>query len=169
MEKVGIRLNRNPPQITITPTKFGGVKLNSTKKLTHLNEKIVKNILSEYKMHNADVLVYDDSTVDDLIDIIEGNRKYIKCLYCYNKIDTISMEEVNMIAQQPDTVVISCNMKLNFDGLLEKIWEKLDLVRVYTKKPNQQPDFNDPIVLTNDRNGCSVKSVCEQIHRDLPK
>jgi len=34
---VGIRLNRNPPQISITPTKFGGVKLNSTKALTHLN------------------------------------------------------------------------------------------------------------------------------------
>ena len=31
LQKVGIRLNRNPPQITITPTKFGGVTLNSTK------------------------------------------------------------------------------------------------------------------------------------------
>ena len=44
------------------------------------------------------------------------------------------MEEVNMVAQQPNTVVISCNMKLNFDGLLDKIWEKLDLIRVYTKR-----------------------------------
>lgn len=41
-----------------------------------------------------------------------------------------------MIAEQPTTVVISCNMKLNFDGLLERIWEQLDLVRVYTKKAN---------------------------------
>jgi hypothetical protein len=47
-----------------------------------------------------------------------GNRKYIKTLYCYNKIDTISMEEVNMMAEQPNSVVISCNLKLNFDGLL---------------------------------------------------
>jgi|JI6StandDraft_1071083.scaffolds.fasta_scaffold150940_2 ribosome-interacting GTPase 1 len=101
--------------------------------------------------------------------LVLGNRKYIKCLYCYNKIDTISMEEVNQIAERPSTVVISCNMKLNFDGLLEHIWEKLDLVRVYTKKANEQPDFSDPIVLTNDRNGCSVRSVCEQIHKDLPK
>lgn len=98
-----------------------------------------------------------------------GNRKFIKCLYCYNKIDTISLEEVNMLAEQPNSIVISCNYKLNFDGLLEMIWEKLDLVRVYTKKPNLPPDWADPIVLTNDRNGCSVKSVCEQIHRDLPK
>ena len=101
--------------------------------------------------------------------LIKGNRKFVKCLYCYNKIDTISLEEVNMLAEQPLSVVISCNLELNFDGLKEKIWDLLDLVRVYTKKPNQAPDWGDPIVLTNDRNGCSVKSVCEQIHRDLPK
>ncbi len=28
--------------------------------------------MSEYKMHNADVLIHDDSTVDDFIDVIEG-------------------------------------------------------------------------------------------------
>jgi ribosome-interacting GTPase 1 len=47
-----------------------------------------------------------------------GNRKFVRCLYCYNKIDTISLEEVNMLAEQPNSVVISCNMKLNYDGLL---------------------------------------------------
>lgn len=38
-------------------------------------------------------------TVDDMIDAIEGNRKYIRCLYVINKIDTISMEEVDEIAR----------------------------------------------------------------------
>jgi len=71
-------LNKAPPQISITPTKFGGVKLNSTKALTHINEKVVKNILSEYKIHNADVLVHDDSTIDDLIDVVEGTTSFIK-------------------------------------------------------------------------------------------
>ena len=77
LEKVGIRLNKSPPQITITPNKLGGVKLNSTKTLTHLNEKVVKNILSEYKIHNADVLIHDDSTVDDFIDMVEGTISFI--------------------------------------------------------------------------------------------
>jgi ribosome-interacting GTPase 1 len=53
-----------------------------------------------------------------------------------------------MIARNPDNVVISCHMKLNFDGLLEGIWEKLELVRIYCKKKGQIPDLNDPIVLT---------------------
>ena len=30
--------------------------------------------------------------------------------------------------------IFSCNMKLNLDYFLEKVWEYLDLVRVYTKK-----------------------------------
>ncbi len=29
----------------------------------------------------------------------EGNRKYIKCLFVYNKIDVVSMEEVDAIAR----------------------------------------------------------------------
>jgi len=63
---------------------------NSTCKLTYLNEKLVYMILHDYKIHNAEVLVREDCTVDEFIDVILGNRKYIKCLYCYNKIDQVS-------------------------------------------------------------------------------
>ena len=118
-------------------------------------------------MHSVDVLIREDITVDDLIDTIEGNRKYVKCLYVYNKIDTISIEEVDEIARRKDHVVISCNLKLNLDYLLDQIWEKLDLVRVYTKKRGFAPDFGDPIILSNERNGLMVKSICDQIHREL--
>lgn len=30
--------------------------------------------------------------------------------------------------------VVSCNMKLNLDYLLESVWEHLALLRIYTKK-----------------------------------
>ena len=33
------------------------------------------------------------------------------------------------------------------DYLLEMIWDRLDLVRVYTKKRGDYPDFNDPIII----------------------
>ena len=49
-------------------------------------------------MHNAHCVFRGDYDVDDLIDVIEGNRKYVKCLYVYNKIDTISIEEVDAIS-----------------------------------------------------------------------
>lgn len=37
---VGIRLNQSPPDVNFVPTKTGGLKFNSTIKLTHVRDKI---------------------------------------------------------------------------------------------------------------------------------
>ncbi|KAB2079100.1 hypothetical protein ES319_A06G208700v1 [Gossypium barbadense] len=149
--------------------KTGGISFNSTLPLTHVDEKLCYQILHEYKIHNAEVLFREDATVDDLIDVIEGNRKYIKCVYVYNKIDVIGIDDVDKLAQRPNSVVISCNLKLNLDRLLSKMWEEMGLVRVYTKAQGQQPDFSDPVVLSADRGGCTVEDFCNHIHRNLIK
>ncbi|KAF6093435.1 developmentally regulated GTP binding protein 2 [Phyllostomus discolor] len=81
------------------------------------------------------------------------------CLYVYNKIDQISMEEVDRLARKPNSVVISCGMKLNLDYLLEMLWEYLALTCIYTKKRGQRPDFSDAIIL---RKGASVEHVPRQ-------
>ena len=36
-----------------------------------------------------------DATADELIDVIEGNRIYVPCLYVLNKIDAITIEVPN--------------------------------------------------------------------------
>jgi len=69
-------------------------------------------------MHNAHVVFRGDYDVDELIDVIEGNRKYVKCVYVYNKIDTISIEEVDAISQDPLSCCISVHMELGLDVLL---------------------------------------------------
>jgi GTPase involved in cell partitioning and DNA repair len=43
LDDMGIRINRRPPDITIRDCKGGGVKLNSTIKLTHVNLAKTKN------------------------------------------------------------------------------------------------------------------------------
>ncbi|KAB2079099.1 hypothetical protein ES319_A06G208700v1 [Gossypium barbadense] len=179
LESVGLRLNKRPPQVISFLTvvcviyfkkkKTGGISFNSTLPLTHVDEKLCYQILHEYKIHNAEVLFREDATVDDLIDVIEGNRKYIKCVYVYNKIDVIGIDDVDKLAQRPNSVVISCNLKLNLDRLLSKMWEEMGLVRVYTKAQGQQPDFSDPVVLSADRGGCTVEDFCNHIHRNLIK
>ncbi|MBA0811597.1 hypothetical protein Gohar_003477 [Gossypium harknessii] len=169
LESVGLRLNKRPPQIYFKKKKTGGISFNSTLPLTHVDEKLCYQILHEYKIHNAEVLFREDATVDDLIDVIEGNRKYIKCVYVYNKIDVIGIDDVDKLARRPNSVVISCNLKLNLDRLLSKMWEEMGLVRVYTKPQGQQPDFSDPVVLSADRGGCTVEDFCNHIHRNLIK
>ena len=53
----------------------------------------------------------------------------MKCLYVFNKIDVCSMEEVDAIARQPDSIPISCTQRLNLDTLLEMLWDMMGLVR----------------------------------------
>ncbi|KAI4821922.1 hypothetical protein JOQ06_010231 [Pogonophryne albipinna] len=164
LESVGIRLNCSKPNIYFKPKKGGGLSYNSTVPLTQCSEKLVQLILHEYKIFNAEVLFREDSTPDEFIDVIVGNRVYMPCLYVYNKVDQISIEEVNRLAHRPNSVVISCGMKLNLDYLLETLWEYLALICIYTKKRGERPDFGDAIIM---RRAATVEHVCHRIHRTL--
>lgn len=97
--------------------------MSSSVQLTKIDERMVKNIFQEYRIHNAQVKFNGDYDVDDLIDVIEGNRKYTKCIYVYNKIDTISIEDVNELTADSQNACISVQMKLGIDILMEKIWD----------------------------------------------
>lgn len=166
LESVGIRLNKMPPNIYFKKKTTGGVKFNHTVPLKMCNEKVVMSILHEYKIFNADVVFREDCSVDEFIDVIQGNRVYLKCLYVYNKIDQLTIEEVDRLARLPHTVVISCELNLNLDYLLEVIWEYLALIRVYTKKPGNPPDLGpgDGIIL---RGNATVEHACHALHRTL--
>ena len=116
--------------------------------------------------------------------MILKNRVYLPCLYVYNKIDQISLEEVDKLARREHSVVVSCNMKLNLDYMLEKLWDYLSLIQVYTKKRGgglsnfsifflnliifyvEPPDFKDGLIL---RRMSTVEHVCHMIHRSLAR
>lgn len=172
LESVGIRLNKTPADITYKVKAAGGVKFNSTVKLTKLGpdpEKTVTSILKTYRVHNASVLFREDASIDELIDVIQGNRKYVKCLYVYNKIDTITMERVDKLARLPHSLVASVHLNLNLDYLLEEMWHKMGLVRVYTKPRGGPPDLTEPVVLSKSRHGISVEGAVEQVSTGLLK
>ena len=170
LETVGLRLNRTPPHVTLKRKKTGGVRINKTCKLTKLGddpEQTVRQILAEYKMHNTDVMIREDVSVDEFIDVIMGNRRYVKCLYVYNKIDMISIEEVDKLAREPHSICISVQMNLNLDRLLARIWACMGLIRVYTKRRGAPPDLDAPVVLSTQRDGITVKGCTEAISKEL--
>ncbi|KAJ6501645.1 P-loop containing nucleoside triphosphate hydrolase protein, partial [Mycena vitilis] len=168
LDAVGIRLNKQKPDVVFKRRTTGGITFTSTVKLTHTDEKTIRTILAGYKLHNCDVMIREDITTDDFIDVLIGTRKYIPCLYVYNKIDAISLEQMDKLARSPNTVVISCEMAsfsdLNLDYLIERMWAELNLVKVYTKKRGDHPDFSDPICL---RKGATIEDVCNGVHRSL--
>ncbi|KAJ7630520.1 P-loop containing nucleoside triphosphate hydrolase protein [Roridomyces roridus] len=164
LDAVGIRLNKQKPDVVFKRRTTGGITFNTTVKLTQTDEKTIRTILASYKLHNCDVMIREDITTDDFIDVLIGTRKYIPCLYVYNKIDAISLEQMDKLARSRNTVVISCEMNLNLDYLVERMWAELNLVKVYTKKRGAHPDLTDPICL---RKGATLEDVCNGVHRSL--
>jgi len=165
VEGFGIRLNKKPPNITLKRKEKGGINLTTTVSQTYLDNDNVKSILSEYKISNADVILRQDATEDELIDVIEGNRVYVPCIYVLNKIDQISIEELDIIYRIPHCVPISAHHKWNFDDLLEKIWDYLHLVRIYTKPKGQLPDYEAPVVLKSEKT--SIEEFCNNLHKSI--
>ena len=74
LEGFGIRLNKSPPAIIFKKKEKGGINMTNTVPLTNITQDEVKAVLSEYRIHNADITFKEDSTLDDLIDVVEGNR-----------------------------------------------------------------------------------------------
>ncbi|KAH6565995.1 hypothetical protein BASA60_009645 [Batrachochytrium salamandrivorans] len=122
-------------------------------------------ILSEYKIHNADISLRCDATADELIDVMEGNRAYIPALYVLNKIDQISIQELDIIYRIPHSVPVSSHHEWNFDDLLDMMWKYLSLVRIYTKPKGQLPDYSAPVVMRTGK--CTVEDFCNSIHKGL--
>ncbi|TQE02272.1 hypothetical protein C1H46_012143 [Malus baccata] len=167
LEGFGIRLNKEPPNLTFRKKDKGGINFTSTVTNTHLDLETVKAICSEYRIHNADITLRFDAMADDLIDVIEGSRIYMPCIYVVNKIDQITLEELEILDKLPHYCPVSAHLEWNLDGLLEKIWEYLNLTRIYTKPKGMNPDYEDPVILSSKTR--TVEDFCERIHKDFIK
>lgn len=167
LEGFGIRLNKKPPQIIFKKKEKGGIAVSRAPGLTlsHLDTKLITNICKEYKLSNAELMFRSDATVDELIDVLEGNRVYVPCVYVLNKIDTITIEELDLLSRVPHYVPVAAGHEWNFDELLDKIWKYLDMLRVYTKPRGKIPDYDAPVVLPRENN--TVETFCMRIHKSL--
>ena len=75
LEGFGIRLNKPPPNIGFRKKDKGGINLTLQVSQSLLDLDQVRSILSEYRIHNADITLRCDATADELIDVVEGNRQ----------------------------------------------------------------------------------------------
>lgn len=209
LDGFGIRLNQEPPRIMFRKKEKGGINYQAFVQQTTLDSESVAAICKEYRIHNADVHLRCDATVDQvggwlvvwfgvgvgfgrcgwggyvcevrfnsflhprppvpthaqLIDVIEGNRKYMPAVYVLNKIDQITIEELDIIARLPHCVPISAAHGWNLDELIDKVWDECKMIRIYTKPKGQIPDYTSPVILHSHHP--SVEDFCNRIHRGL--
>lgn len=161
----GLRLNQRKPNVKIVKKPRGGISVATTVKLNHLDNRTIMDILKEFRIFNADVLIREDITADQLIDVVEANKIYIPALVVVNKIDIVSEEELEKaVARVNPDLCISANNKVNTDRLKDMIFDKLNFIRVYCKEVGKKADMDVPMIM---RRGQTIKDMCEKLHRDF--
>ena len=169
---VGLRLNRPLPRVYYRKFPNKG-SLNiirfsctcPTPLQNGLSEELVKELLKQMDVYNAEVILHEDCTVDDFLDVIVGTARDIPCIYAYNKIDCLMMDEVDRLARLPYSVVLSLQLDLNIEAVKDAVWRHMNIVRVYGKRKNERPEFSQPHILRRGR--CSVEDLCNSIHKDM--
>ncbi len=92
-----------------------------------------------------------------------------KALIIGNKIDLENASESYALLRgkyegQLPIMAISAKGGSGLEELKLKIYQLLDIIRVYTKTPGQKPDLNDPIILDK---GNTVEDAAASVHKDF--
>lgn len=124
LHNFGIRINQRPPNVKVVDKTQGGIGYQEMVPQTKgMNAEVARLVCKEYKVNSAEIILREDITVDQLIDVLEGNRAYIPVLYVFNKIDQLTIEELDILDQIPNYVPISSQHEWNLEELMEVIWE----------------------------------------------
>lgn len=167
LERNGIRINQNLPQVKIERKLQGGILIKSNIK-QELSKETIKEIASEMGIKNAEITINENLTVDRLIDAFSKNRVYIPAIIVINKADLLSKVTGAKLnhpsggneAPPVNTIYVSSEMDINLDKLKEALWKALQFMTVYLVKEENVPSKENPIVV---KKGKTLLEIASEI------
>ena len=162
-----VRLDQDPPRVTVRRKHKDGITVNSSVDLA-LDEETITQVMRERGFVNAEVTVGEHVDIDRLVDGVMDNREYLPSIVAVNKTDLIDPDYKPTVDEQlrerdidpEEAVFISAEAERGLDALKERIWEELGLIRVYMDKPGRGVDYDEPLIL---REGQAVGDACEKL------
>ena len=163
----GIRLNQRRPDIKIKRTAKDGLRIGLTVKLTKTTVQTMKDVLKEFRINNADVVVRTNVTIDQFIDCIQDNKVYMPSILVLNKIDLVDEDTLNEVLEKTNAdLAISASNSLGIEKVKQMIFEKLNLIRLWLKEPGKEADMEIPLIVFKKS---TIKDVCNKLHKDFVK
>lgn len=117
------------------------------------------------QLENMRIVISDAEAREEL----EFSLWHKKALIIGNKIDLKNASD-NYITlkdkykEQLPVVAVSAKERIGLEELKHKVYQMLDIIRVYTKAPGQKPDFSDPIIL---KKGSRLEDAAASVHKDF--
>lgn len=160
--KAKIFLNRQKPRIEIKKTGFKGLSILGKKHLKQPLNAFVETLKS-LNIRNAIVTLEEEPTIEKIMQILDESIHYKKSISIIAK---RSKEEAKELEKIPGKKLVIDSIERQKKEIGKELFEILDKIRVFTKKPNQEPDLTEPLIL---KKNSTVEDLAIQLHKELYK
>lgn len=160
----GIRLDQRRPDVKIIKKSKDGIDIGRTVRTPQLDDETIIDILSTFRIFNADIVIRTPITADQFIDCLQANKKYMSSVLVVNKTDLVSLEQRKQLEKLRPDLFISATQEVGIAELKELLFDKLAFIRIYTKEPGKDADMEEPLIT---RSGSTIRDVANKLHRDF--
>ena len=167
LEEHGVIIKRPQGRVIIERSAIMGIRLlNFGHADFSLDE--LKELLKRYRIYGATIKIFGRVSLEDVEKAILGMNIYKPVIIILNKMDVKGAKEKLEVTRKwlskkgLDVPVLPVSAKTGegLEKIAPTIFNTLDLIRVYTKKPNAER-AEKPLVL---RRGATVEDVVKSIH-----
>lgn len=150
--------------------KGGSNQILVSGELTNCTAQDVLRLLDSYRQKNVLVRVFGRVGLDDIEEaVLENVAVYKRALIAVNKFDLYRGPAILQAAREVapvgvEVVGISCLTGIGIRELPQKLFGLLDIIRVYTREPNDPAPSPDPFVV---RRGTTTGELAKVIHSQL--
>jgi hypothetical protein len=170
LERTRILTREPKARIEIERKHVGaGLRIIVLGRLLDCTLKDLEQLFKDYKIRDATVKIQGEATIDDVEDAIFEGAVYRPTIIIANKADlpgsAKKLEQLkDFVGEKIKILPVSCQTKSGLENLGSEIFEMLNIIRVYTKEPNERFPSEKPFTI---RRGSTVLDLAKRIHSDF--
>jgi len=165
LETAGIRLNQQIPKLSIQRKVTGGIEVRGAGAFDG-SEVELKRILQEHRIHNALLTIDEPVTADDLEELLDESLVYRRAFILLTKCESSgAADKLKLLEREFRRRFRAIATQGAGERLKQAIFEKLDLIRVYTKRSDEEP-AKRPLVLPK---GSTIFDIARAVHKDFER
>ncbi len=139
LEGANIFANEKKPRIVIRETGFKGIGI-SGKHFLRVKEHEAIQFLHDSGVRNAEIILNESTDLRKLARALNKSAVYLKAFF------------VNVF------------LEYDKEKLIEDIFDSLNVVLIYTKKPGRVADYDTPLALPK---GTTIEEAAKRVHKEL--
>ena len=172
LEKARIATSKPKGKVDIDRKHTGAaLRIVLVGKLLDCSMQEVEALLRSHRVNDAIVKISGEVSYDDVEEAIYETTTFKPTLIVANKLD-IKGSDSNFRALERyvqgklPIIGISCEQRLGLEKLGEKVFNTMEIIRIYTKEPSKKDPSSKPFTL---RRGATIQELAKSIHGEFIK